>query len=86
MVQRWWPAADRPPDDAGRAAVTGWLWAYPGTSLDVEPVSKRPVVVVLYHNVADPRPADWAAATVQQLGTSSCRSVAVYGFGVVRCG
>jgi hypothetical protein len=86
MVQRWWPATDRPADDPGRAAVTGWLWAYPGSSLDVEPVAKRPVVVVLYHNVADPRQDRWASATVQRLGPSSCRSVPVYGFGVVRCG
>jgi hypothetical protein len=86
MVQRWWPAADRPANDWGRAAVTGWLWAYPGTSLDVDPVGKRPVVVVLYHSVADPLPYSWVSATVQQLGADSCRSVPVYGFGVVRCG
>ena len=86
MVQRWWPAANRPADDPGRAAVTGWLWAYPGTSLDVDPVGKRPIVVVLYHSVADPRPDAWVSATVQQLGAGSCRSVPVYGFGVVRCG
>jgi hypothetical protein len=85
-VQRWWPAADRPADDPGRAAVTGWLWAYPGTSLDVDPVAKRPIVVVLYHSVADPRPDGWVSATVQQLGADTCRSVPVYGFGVVRCG
>ena len=86
MVQRWWPAANRPADDPGRAAVTGWLWAYPGTSLDVEPVGKRPLVVVRYHSVADPRPDDWVSATVQQLGAGTCRSLPVYGFGVVRCG
>jgi hypothetical protein len=86
MVQRWWPAADRPADDPGRAAVTGWLWAYPGTSLDVDPVGKRPIVVVLYRSIADPRPGDWVTATVRQLGAGTCRSVPVYGFGVVRCG
>ena len=86
MVQRWWPAAHRPAADPGRAAVTGWLWAYPGTSLDVDPVGKRPIVVVLYHSVAEPRPDAWVSATVQQLGAGTCRSVPVYGFGVVRCG
>jgi hypothetical protein len=86
MVQRWWPAADRPADDPGRAAVTGWLWAYPTTSLDVDPAGRRPIVVVLYHGVAYPRPDSWVSATVQQLGPADCRSVPVYGFGVVRCG
>jgi hypothetical protein len=86
MAQRWWPASDRPADDPGRAAVTGWLWAYPGTSLDVDPIGKRPIVVVRYHSIADPRPDFWIAATVQQLGPADCRSVPVYGFGVVRCG
>jgi hypothetical protein len=86
MVQRWWPSTDRPADDPGRAAVTGWLWAYPGTSLDVDPVGRRPVVVVLYDSVANPRPDSWISATVQQLGPTACRSVPVYGFGVVRCG
>jgi hypothetical protein len=86
MVQRWWPASDRGTDDPGRAAVTGWLWAYPGTSLDVDPIGKRPIVVVRYHSIADPRPDLWVAATVHQLGPAHCRSVPVYGFGVVRCG
>src|SRR4051794_26514688 len=86
MVQRWWPAADRPANDPGRAAVTGWLWAYPGTSLDVDPVGKRPIVVVLYRSVAVPRPDAWVSATVRQLGAGTCRSVPVYGLGVVRCG
>jgi hypothetical protein len=86
MAQRFWPAADRPADDPGRAAVTGWLWAYPGTSLDVDPVGKRPIVVVLYHSIADPHPDAWVDATVEQLGPADCRSVPVYGFGVVRCG
>jgi hypothetical protein len=85
MAQRWWPATDRPWHDPGRAAVTGWLWAYPGTSLDVEPVARRPVVVVRYTTVADPQHDAWATATVQQLGPATCRSVPVYGFGVVRC-
>jgi hypothetical protein len=85
MVQRWWPAAHRPADDPGRAAVTRSLWAYPGTSLDVDPVGRRPIVVVLYHSVADPHPDSWVSATVQQLGPAHCRSVPVYGFGVVRC-
>jgi hypothetical protein len=86
MVQRWWPATGRAEGDPGRAAVSGWLWAYPGTSLDVEPVGKRPVVVVLYRSVAVPHPDAWVAATVQQLGAGSCRGVPVHGFGVVRCG
>jgi hypothetical protein len=86
MAQRWWPATGRPPDDPGRAAVTGWLWAYPGASLDVEPVGQRPLVVVRYRSVAVPRLEAWAAATVQQLGPATCRSVPVYGFAVVRCG
>jgi hypothetical protein len=86
MVQRWWVATDRPEADPGRAAVTGWLWAYPSTSLDVEPLGKRPIVVVLYHSVADTHPAAWVDATIDQLGADDCRSVPVYGFGVVRCG
>jgi hypothetical protein len=85
MAQRWWPATDRPPGDPGRAAVTERLWAYPSTSLDVGPIGRRPVVVVLYNNVADPRPDAWVSATVRQLGPADCRSVPVYGFGVVRC-
>ncbi len=85
MAQRWWPATDRSAADPGRAAVTGWLWAYPGRSLDVEPVRARPLVVVLYRSVAVPEHEAWAAATVQQLGPDSCRSEPVYGFGVVRC-
>ena len=86
MAQRWWPASDVPEYDPGRAAVTGWLWAYPGTSLDVDPIGKRPIVVVRYHSIADPRPDSWVLATIQQLGPADCRSVPVYGFGVVRCG
>jgi hypothetical protein len=86
MAQRWWPAADRPAADPGRAAVTRWLWAYPATSLKVDPVGRRPIVVVLYHDVADPHPDSWVSATVQQLGPADCRGVPVYGFGVVRCG
>jgi hypothetical protein len=85
MAQRFWPATDRPFNDPGRAAVTGWLWAYPGTSLDVEPLAARPVVVVLYRDVAHAQDDAWAAATVQQLGPADCRSVPVHGFGVVRC-
>jgi hypothetical protein len=84
MAQRFWPATDRPPGDPGRVAVTGWLWAYPGTSPDVEPARERPLVVVLYTDVGHPRHDDWAAATARQLG-SGCRPVPVYGFGVVRC-
>jgi hypothetical protein len=86
MVQRWWPATDRPPADPGRAAVTGWLWAYPSTSLDVDPVGDRPIVVVLYRSLALPRLDSWASDTIQRLGPADCRSVPVYGFGVVRCG
>jgi hypothetical protein len=86
MVQRWWPATGRAEGDPGRASVSGWLWAYPGTSLDVEPVGKRPVVVVLYRSVAVPHPDAWVSTTVQQFGAGTCRSVPVYGFGVVRCG
>jgi hypothetical protein len=85
MAQRWWPATGRPAHDPGRAAVTGWLWAYPGTSLDVEPAGRRPLVVVRYTDVAEPRHDGWVAATVQQLGPTTCRGVPVYGFGVVRC-
>jgi hypothetical protein len=85
MAQRWWPATDRPPGDPGRAAVTGSLWAYPSTSLDVGPIGRRPIVVVLYDNVADPHPDAWVSAIVRQLGPADCRSVPVYGFGVVRC-
>jgi hypothetical protein len=85
MAQRWWPATDRPPGDPGRAAVTGSLWAYPTTSLDVGPIGRRPIVVVRYDNVANPRPDAWVSATVRQLGPADCRSVPVYGFGVVRC-
>lgn len=85
MVQRWWPAANRPADDPGRAAVSGRLFAYPWTSLDVEPIGRRPIVVVVYDNVAHPHPDAWVSATIQQLGPADCRSVPVYGFGVVRC-
>ncbi len=85
MAQRWWPATGRPEGDPGRTAVTGWLWAYPGSSLDVEPVGQRPLVVVRYRSVAVPRLDEWAAATVEQLGPGSCRSVPVYGFALVRC-
>ncbi len=85
MAQRFWPATHRPADDPGRTAVTGWLWAYPGTSLDVEPLGRRPVVVVLYRDVAHPRDDAWVAATVRQLGPTTCHGVPVHGFGVVRC-
>ena len=85
MAQRFWPATDRPFRDPGRAAVTGWMWAYPGTSLDVEPLAARPVVVVLYRDVAHAQDDAWAAATVQRLGPAGCRSVPLHGFGVVRC-
>jgi hypothetical protein len=85
MAQRWWPATGRSEGDPGRAAVTGWLWAYPGSSLDVEPVGQRPLVVVRYRSVAVPRLDAWTDAAVQQLGPGTCSSVPVHGFGIVRC-
>ncbi|HYY11149.1 MAG TPA: hypothetical protein VE781_09425, partial [Kineosporiaceae bacterium] len=85
MAQRFWVATGRPPGDPGREAVEGWLWAYPGTSLDVDPVRQRPLVVVLYQDVGHPQQDAWAAATVQQLGPATCHAESRYGFGVVRC-
>jgi hypothetical protein len=45
----------------------------------------RPVVVTVYHNVADPHPAGISAALVAAIGPGSCRIVPLYGFAVVRC-
>ena len=85
MAQRFWLATARSESDPGRAAVTGWLWAYPGDSLDVEPIARRPIVVVRYQSVAVPRPDAWAAAAVARLGGGSCSRVPVYGFAVLHC-
>ena len=85
MAQRWWVATDRPFHDPGRTAVTGALWAYPGIDFTVDPLRRHPLIVVLYHNVADPRLDGWVSDTIQQVGPAGCTSVPVYGFGVVRC-
>ncbi len=79
----WAPVND--PPGPGREA--------PGRDLDPRPVgSQRSVVrtpgtevVVLYRGSADRHPRPAVTQLIAQLGASSCRSIPIYGLGVVRC-
>jgi hypothetical protein len=88
---RWRTAGERPDlvrawDELAAHAVrspSASPGAFPGTPVN------GPVVVTVYHNVADPYPSESIATLVARLaatrGPASCRTVPVYGFGVVHC-
>jgi hypothetical protein len=82
---QWSVAGDTRAANEARPALARALAVYPGTAPGDLPAGVSPSVVVVYHGVADPRPDAWVSAVLRRLDDPSCRSVPVYGFGVVRC-
>jgi hypothetical protein len=83
----WRTAVERPElvrawDELSEHALTFRSAASPEIDF---PRLNAPLVVTVYHGVADPHPSGTGAVLVARLAPRSCRVVPVYGFAVVRC-
>jgi hypothetical protein len=84
--EEWRTAGGLRPGDPALTPPGRTVTMPPGTPADGVPRLPGTEIVIFYHGVSDPEPNREVSALVSHLGATSCRSVPVYGLGVVRCG